>query len=78
MEAAGSYFLVFTTLAVVATFGRFGTDNLALKICGGDSSNVRVNLGFSAAIAAAASVVGIALIFFGVHASVDVDPKQGQ
>ena len=69
VEAAGSYFLVFTTLAVVATFGRFGTDNLALKICGGNSSNVRLELGYSAAIAAIASVVGIVLIFLGVHAA---------
>jgi O-antigen/teichoic acid export membrane protein len=62
-EAAGSFFLAFTTLAVIATFGRFGTDNLALKICGGQPSRVRVELGYSAVIAAAASLIGIGLAF---------------
>jgi len=66
VEAAGSYFLVFTSLAVVATFGRFGTDNLALKICGGDSSDIRAELGYGAVVAAAASLVGIGLVFVGI------------
>lgn len=60
-EAAGSFFLAFTSLAVIATFGRFGTDNLALKICGGQPGRVRVELRYSAVIAAVASLIGIGL-----------------
>ena len=63
VEAAGSFFLAFTSLTVIATFGRFGTDNLALKICGGDSARVRTELGHSAAIAAISSLVGIGLVY---------------
>lgn len=63
VEAAGSFFLAFTTLAVVATFGRFGTDNLALKICGGEPERIRTELGYSATIAAIAGVSGAGLIY---------------
>ncbi|WP_349899463.1 MATE family efflux transporter [Parafrigoribacterium soli] len=60
-EAAGSYFIAFTSIAVIATFGRFGADNLALKICGGDSQRVRADLTYSALVAVTASAVGIAV-----------------
>jgi O-antigen/teichoic acid export membrane protein len=56
-EAAGSFFLAFTTLAVIATFGRFGTDNLALKLVGGDSKDVRRELLFGALVSIAAGVL---------------------
>lgn len=32
--SSGSFFLAFTTLALVATIGRFGTDNFVLKVSG--------------------------------------------
>lgn len=63
VDAAGSYFLVFTSLTILATFGRFGTDNLALKICGGDAPNVRAELGHSALIAGVVSVTGVAAVY---------------
>ncbi|TFD28001.1 lipopolysaccharide biosynthesis protein [Cryobacterium cryoconiti] len=63
VEAAGSYFLVFTSLAVVATFGRFGTDNLALKICGGDSKDIFAELGYGVALASLASLVGVGFVY---------------
>ena len=59
VEDAGTFFLVFTSIAIVATFGRFGTDNLALKIVGRADSNVLVDLRRLAVIALAASVVGV-------------------
>lgn len=34
-SASGTFFLVLTSLAVLATIARFGTDNLALKLSGG-------------------------------------------
>jgi O-antigen/teichoic acid export membrane protein len=39
--AAGTFFIVFTSLAVFATLARFGTDNLALKLAGGASNEPR-------------------------------------
>lgn len=78
VEAAGSYFLAFTSLAVMATFGRFGTDNLALKICGGDPSRVRIELGYSAAIAAIASVAGIGVVFAGLKVTGYTLPGLGE
>jgi O-antigen/teichoic acid export membrane protein len=38
VEAAGSFFVVYTAGAVAATLGRFGVDNLALKLLGGTGS----------------------------------------
>lgn len=39
-SASGTFFLVFTTLAVLATFARFGTDNLALKLTTASRANI--------------------------------------
>lgn len=61
-DAAGTYFLVFTSLAIMATLGRFGTDNLALKICGGASEHVRRDLIYSAILATATSLIAIAAV----------------
>lgn len=36
-EAAGAFFLIYAVVALAATLGRFGTDNLALRVLGGDS-----------------------------------------
>lgn len=66
-ESAGSYFLVFTSITILATFGRFGTDNLALKICGGDTSNIRTDLGHSALLAGIASTAGVAAVYGAVR-----------
>ncbi len=38
-NTAGTFFIVLTSLAVFATFARFGTDNLALKLAGGASDD---------------------------------------
>jgi len=38
-SASGTFFIVFTSLAVFATLARFGTDNLALKLAGAATSN---------------------------------------
>jgi O-antigen/teichoic acid export membrane protein len=61
VDDAGTFFLVFTSIAVVATFGRFGTDNLALKMVGAADSNVRTDVGRLVAITVVASLVGVAL-----------------
>lgn len=39
--ASGTFFVIFTSVAVLATFGRLGTDNLALKLATGGSANFR-------------------------------------
>jgi O-antigen/teichoic acid export membrane protein len=61
VDDAGTFFLVFTSIAVVATFGRFGTDNLALKVVGAADSNVRTDVRRLLAIAVCASLIGVAL-----------------
>ena len=58
LEASGLFFLVLSAVAGVATFGRFGTDNLALKLVGGGGSQARHDVWRLVKIAAAASVVG--------------------
>lgn len=63
VDGAGSFFVAYTSIAILATFGRFGTDNLALKICGGASATIRRDLGYSALIALAASALGIVAVF---------------
>lgn len=65
VEAAGAFFLVFTSLAIAATFGRFGTDNLALKQCGGDTENLRTELGYSVMLVISAGMVA-AVAFWAV------------
>ena len=66
VEDAGAFFLVFTSLAIAATFGRFGTDNLALKLVGGASTDVRRDVRQLLLISFIASaltvVVGVALL----------------
>jgi O-antigen/teichoic acid export membrane protein len=69
---AGAFFLLYTLLALLATAGRLGTDNLALRLLGGDSRNPRrdiVMLGQIACIAslavAAACVSPLYLYFQG-------------
>ena len=61
VEQAGTFFLVFTSLAIAATFGRFGTDNLALKLVGGASSDVRRDARWLLLVATAASVLAVAV-----------------
>lgn len=61
-ESAGSFFLWFTTLAVIATFGRFGTDNLALKIAARRDGGTQHELIFAAVVAAFASIVAIIVV----------------
>jgi len=61
VEEAGTFFLIFTSLAIAATFGRFGTDNLALKLVGGASANVRRDVGRLAIVSAAASALSVAV-----------------
>ena len=62
VEAAGSFFVAYTSLVVIATFGRFGTDNLALKLCGGDTTDLRRDLRHGAIVAIAASIVGCTVV----------------
>ena len=59
VEEAGTFFLIFTSLAIAATFGRFGTDNLALKLVGGASTDVQRDMRRLVAIAVAASVFAV-------------------
>ena len=61
VEAAGAFFVVFTGVAVVATFGRFGTDNLALKLVGGASGDIPGDVRRLIEIAIVASIVGASL-----------------
>jgi O-antigen/teichoic acid export membrane protein len=63
---AGTFFLIFTSLAIAATFGRFGTDNLALKLVGGASTDVQRDVRRLVVITVAASglavVVGVSVV----------------
>lgn len=36
-QSAGAFFLIYTVVALLATVGRFGVDNLALRLLGGDT-----------------------------------------
>lgn len=69
-NAGGTFFLVFTSLAVFATFARFGTDNLALKLTGGASKAPRRDslrlLGICAAAGALSVVLAVAA-FISAH-----------
>lgn len=61
-DESGRFFIVFTTIAIGATLGRFGVDTLALKLLGG-AGDARAALPAAWATAAAASVLsGVAVV----------------
>ena len=60
-DQAGVFFLIFTILALFATAGRFGADNLALRIIGGDSRSVRSDVRRLLLIVALASLIAAVL-----------------
>lgn len=68
LELAGAFFVTYTVIALLATVGRFGTDNLALRLLGGDSATPRadtIRLILIAAMAGtAASLVGLLIVPF--------------
>lgn len=71
VEATGSFFVVYTLGAVAASFGRFGIDNLAIKLLGTPGSH-RSDLRHGWQLAGVASVIGgaafgLALGLLGVH-----------
>ena len=57
VAATGSFFVVYTLGAVAASFGRFGVDNLAIKLLGSPGSH-RAELRHSWQVVAVASVLG--------------------
>ena len=62
INEAGTFFIVFTSVAVLATFCRFGTDNLLLKLCSREgAAPVRATV-FATLIAVSATVVAFTLI----------------
>lgn len=65
IEDAGAFFLIFTSLTIAATFARFGTDNLALKQCGGDTENLQSELRHSATLVLGAGILS-ALALWGI------------
>lgn len=70
-ERAGVFFLVYTILALLATVGRFGADNLALRLLGGDTKTPRTDavrlLAIATCMGGIASIVGalVILVFAG-------------
>jgi len=72
VEEAGTFFLIFTSLAIAATFGRFGTDNLALKIVGGASADVRRDVRRLVLVSVSASLFAV-LVAVAVLLIVDLD-----
>lgn len=62
VEQAGSFFLASTTLVVISSFGKFGVDNLALKICGGEPARVRVELIYISLFAVMTSVLAMVFV----------------
>lgn len=61
LERAGVFFLVLSAVAVAATFGRFGTDTLAMKVVDGATARARRDVLHILRIAAIASVVAAAI-----------------
>ncbi|AWB85674.1 hypothetical protein C3E77_02900 [Mycetocola zhujimingii] len=62
VEDAGSFFLVFTSLAILATFCRFGADNLVLKICGRGGVDMARDVSFAVGVALFATVAGVTVV----------------
>lgn len=65
-ELAGAFFLIYAIVALFATAGRLGADNLALRLMGGDSRNPRTDivrlLGLASVGGTAAFIVGAIMI----------------
>ncbi len=66
-EASGAFFLIYTTVALAATIGRFGTDNLVLKL-GSDArgASASVTRRLLAILVLASALVAAALGVFAV------------
>jgi O-antigen/teichoic acid export membrane protein len=63
--AGGTFFVVFTSLAVFATLARFGTDNLALKLSGGATNDPRHDSVRLLEICAGAGTLSVGLAIVG-------------
>ncbi len=61
-ELAGAFFLTYTIVALFATVGRLGTDNLALRLMGGDTKSPLTDI---TRLLVLASVGGIAAFLVG-------------
>ena len=62
--------MVFTGLAMLATLGRFGTDNLALRLLGGDTDSPRSDILQLIVIASIAGAVASIIGYFAIAAYV--------
>ncbi len=61
LTESGTFFLVYALLAVFATAGRFGTDNLAIKLSGGKNEGLGLALPTLWTMCSAAAIISTAI-----------------
>ena len=70
LESSGIFFLILSAIAGFATLGRFGTDNLALKLAGSEDPHVATHVSHLVTLATCASIISAAAAFgmsFALH-----------